>query len=65
MTYREGAWVWDKERCQVGQVMEDAERFGEVYLRPPDGGREWSAKPLALRLASRAERAAAGVAAAV
>lgn len=59
MTYREGVYVWDKVRGEVGRVMD--ERLGQVYLRPVGGGREWPAKPRDLRLATKVEKAAAGV----
>ncbi|MCB5907643.1 hypothetical protein [Streptomyces pinistramenti] len=59
MTYREGTWVIDSVSGRLGQVMGE---FGQrVALRGPGGGTEWEADPVALRLATRAEREAAGV----
>ncbi|MFC9883136.1 hypothetical protein ACFVJW_26620 [Streptomyces libani] len=60
MTYRQGAYVWDEAHGKVGEVME--ERLGVVYLRPVSGGKEWPAKRRMLRLATRDEKTAAGVA---
>ncbi|MGW2917662.1 hypothetical protein ACWDBF_07330 [Streptomyces angustmyceticus] len=62
MTYRVGAYVWDEARAKVGVVMD--ERWDEVQLRPVGGGTEWSARRRVLRLATRDEKAAAGVRAA-
>lgn len=59
MTYRQGAYVWDEARAKVGVVMD--ERWGEVRLCAVGGGTEWSARRRALRLATRDEKAAAGV----
>ncbi|WP_367134898.1 MULTISPECIES: hypothetical protein [Streptomyces] len=60
ITYRQGVWLVDTRRSRVGQVTGHDDCH--VRLRPPRGGREWDAEPAALRLATRPERAAAGVA---
>ncbi|MCC3769036.1 hypothetical protein [Streptomyces sp. UNOC14_S4] len=59
MTYSEGAWVLDKRLGGVGQVVGHGTR--RVRLRSPDGTREWSTEPHALRLASQAELRDAGL----
>ncbi|MGI5338629.1 hypothetical protein ACQEVS_15080 [Streptomyces sp. CA-181903] len=61
MTYREGAYVVDTRSAKLAQVMAQAGR--RVYVRPPRGGREWEAPAEVLRLATRDEQAAAGLAA--
>ncbi|MBC2877445.1 MULTISPECIES: hypothetical protein [Streptomyces] len=60
MTYREGAYVVDTRSAKLAQVMAHAGH--RVYVRPPRGGREWEAPVEALRLATRDEQAAAGLA---
>jgi len=37
-----GSYVRDVKRNKVGRLMERGE--ARVYLRPPDGGREWEAR---------------------
>lgn len=59
MTYRKGAYVVDTRSAKFAQVMADGGT--NVYVRPPRGGLEWDAPAEALRLATPAERAAAGV----
>ncbi|MFF4156362.1 hypothetical protein [Streptomyces sp. NPDC001678] len=59
MTYREGAYVVDTRSATLAQVMGNV--GPRVQIRRPDGGREWEAPADALRLATRAEREAAGL----
>ncbi|MER6050038.1 hypothetical protein ABT168_21760 [Streptomyces sp. NPDC001793] len=60
MTYRQGAYVWDELHGRVGVVME-GNWCGKVHLRPVGGGKEWTSPARMLRLATRPEKAAAGV----
>ncbi|MEU3353283.1 hypothetical protein [Streptomyces sp. NPDC037389] len=59
MTYREGAYVVDTRSATLAQVMGNVGT--RVQIRRPGGGREWEAPTEALRLATRAEREAAGL----
>ncbi|GGP59984.1 hypothetical protein [Streptomyces abikoensis] len=59
MTYREGAYVVDTRSATLAQVMGNVGPC--VQIRRPGGGREWEAPADALRLATRAEREAAGL----
>ncbi|MFF4403712.1 hypothetical protein ACFY2W_21470 [Streptomyces sp. NPDC001262] len=59
MTYRVGSWVVDKGRGKIGRLMGHEGPY--IQLRPPGGGREWDARPEALRLATVEERRQAGV----
>ncbi|WP_301128895.1 hypothetical protein [Streptomyces cacaoi] len=61
MSYRTGVYVVDRRRGQVGRVMGRNGRY--LLLRRPHGGVEWDCPPDAARLASQAERRAAGVSA--
>lgn len=38
-----GSMARDRSRDQIGRVM--AHLFGAVWLRPPGGGQEWTARP--------------------
>ncbi|MFE3653338.1 hypothetical protein ACFXO2_37090 [Streptomyces sp. NPDC059152] len=60
MTYRQGAYVWDELHGRVG-VVKDGQWGGLVHLRPVGGGTEWTTPARMLRLATRTEKAAAGV----
>ncbi|GHG72601.1 hypothetical protein [Streptomyces griseocarneus] len=55
MTYREGTYVIDTRSGRMAQVMGTV--GPRVQLRRPGGGREWEVTPVALRLATREERA--------
>ncbi|GHF46378.1 hypothetical protein GCM10010218_29550 [Streptomyces mashuensis] len=59
MTYREGAYVVDTRSAALGQVV--GRDGADVQVREPGSGREWGVPPDALRLASHAERVAAGL----
>ncbi|WP_240667542.1 hypothetical protein [Streptomyces luteoverticillatus] len=59
MTYRPGVWLVDTHLDRLGCLM--ATEGGRAQLRPPGGGREWEARPGALRLATAVEKRAAGV----
>jgi len=54
-----GTVVRDTERNKTGRVMGHEGPY--VQLRPVGGGREWDARPAALRLATRDERLKAGL----
>ncbi|SOD67558.1 hypothetical protein SAMN06297387_1326 [Streptomyces zhaozhouensis] len=55
-----GTMARDVTSDQVGRVM--AHLSGRVYLRPPGGGREWTANPEDLRPISASESLRARVA---
>jgi hypothetical protein len=55
-----GTLVRDQKRKRIGRVM--AYQFGILYLRPPQGGQEWEAKPDDVRPADQHEKLSAGVA---
>ncbi|MEU3350727.1 hypothetical protein [Streptomyces sp. NPDC037389] len=59
ITYRPGVWLIDTRLNRLGRLM--ATEGGRAQLRPPRGGREWDAGPVALRLATPVEKRAAGV----
>jgi hypothetical protein len=59
MTYRTGVYVVDTRSGKLGELMDKGGHY--VQLRPVGGGKEWDCPPKALRLATRAEREAAGV----
>jgi hypothetical protein len=54
-----GETVMDTSNARVGEVMGSEGPY--VQLRPVGGGREWDARPTALRPATRDERLVAGV----
>ena len=54
-----GTVVRDTELGRTGRVMGHEGPY--VQLRPVDGGREWDARPSAVRLATLDERLQAGV----
>jgi hypothetical protein len=54
-----GSFVLDGDRNKVGTVMGYEGPY--VQLRPVGGGREWDARPAALRPATRDERLSADV----
>ncbi|WP_307842752.1 MULTISPECIES: hypothetical protein [unclassified Streptomyces] len=60
-TYRPGVHVIDRRTGELGRVMDH--EGSHLQLRPPHGGVEWDCPPDAARLATQAERRAAGVAA--
>lgn len=43
------ARVYDIAKCQVGEVMEITDNSVSVWLRPPNGGREWKTTVESLR----------------
>ncbi|MBZ4322689.1 hypothetical protein [Streptomyces huiliensis] len=60
VTYRAGSYVVDVRDGRLAQVAETADDL--VHVRSPNGGGEpWTVPPDALRLATRAERQAAGL----
>lgn len=61
MSYRKGVYVVDRRTNRVGEVMDTHGTY--MQLRPPRGGAEWDCPPTAVRLATQAERRAAGIAA--
>ncbi|MGI5350195.1 hypothetical protein ACQEU8_36490 [Streptomyces sp. CA-250714] len=61
MSYRIGAYVIDRRKGELGRVMGNNGPY--LLLRRPCGGTEWDCPPSAARLATEAERHAAGIAA--
>jgi hypothetical protein len=55
-----GSLVLDEKRDRVGVVMD--RQGGRVYLRPPQGGREWEAAPEDVRPARAGDELRARVA---
>ncbi|MFI1971730.1 hypothetical protein [Streptomyces cinnamoneus] len=60
MTYRPGAYVVDTRENRLAQVMGGT--GVRVQVQRPGGGLQWEVPATALRLATRAEREAAGLA---
>ncbi|MEU1377302.1 hypothetical protein ABZ442_27150 [Streptomyces triculaminicus] len=59
MTYRNGVYVMDIRENRIAQVIG---RTGDrVQVRTPGGALEWEVPAIALRLATREERDAAGL----
>lgn len=59
MTYRIGAYVVEQRQHVIGEILGTDD--GTVRLAPVAGGPELRCPPDALRLATRAERLAAGL----
>ncbi|MBT2382662.1 hypothetical protein [Streptomyces sp. ISL-11] len=59
MTYRNGAYVVDTREDRIGQVIGGVGK--RVHVRMPGGGQTWEVPFEELRLATREERAAAGL----
>ncbi|GHF36713.1 hypothetical protein GCM10010218_17820 [Streptomyces mashuensis] len=60
MSYRQGAYVIDTRENRLAQVVGGTDARVQVR-RPGGGGRPWEVPFTALRLATRAEREAAGL----
>ncbi|MFE0877331.1 hypothetical protein ACFW4X_21150 [Streptomyces smyrnaeus] len=60
MTYRDGVYVIDRRTGRLGRVLGND---GSLQLCAPDTGATWECPPDAARLATQAERRAAGIAA--